>query len=709
MSHKLRPARTQSLCLASNTNTESLPCVQHEHWVFALRPTRTLSLCLASTTNTESLPCVQHEHWVFALRPTRTLSLCLASNTNTESLPFVHHEHWVFALRPTRTLSLCLASNTNTESLPFVHHEHWVFALRPTRTLSLCLASTTNTESLPCVQHEHWVFALRPPRTLSLCLSSTTNTESLPCVQHEHWIFALRPPRTLSLCLASTLPSTLRCWSCRCCHHGGRWMSSTTTASTATASTMTTLPSTLRCGWTCCRWCHPGGRCCRHDDRCRYLWWLRAYLVIGAFSTKLPDLLVEIGLSLHWQSLGRYDRWQASWARALAKGEPLCSTARELPHLHDTRSLGGYRKAVEQQEAYNRLVGIVKECRPVVARHNDLAILRADALREVADRGRLACCLDVGLWWKERPTRHPLQQAETPIRGKLGVSGHHEADAGKLVQTSRDTRHQVAHHDVVLILACTVVCMQLQVVLADSIGFQEVVQKRYHHVGPLPRWRCLVYQVVYLPWNAFCMNPEQLHLARRLEEDRSWLHGIGRVVQLLGEVETVMEGGRWVIASAQFADAMLLGECLRVGTRCLVGGPLCGRLSKVLILSEEGRRLHSLGDVDGSQDVWVVPLAHPTQVGLRLADHNVWNELMPEQPEWRQLNNTLASRWRRRILSPQLRFCQCLCTMRNTVLWDIPSRVPTARNCSPLLPAPMLGCTSRHQLHGEVASLTPLK
>ena len=41
-------------------------------------------------------------------------------------------------------------------------------------------------------------------------------------------------------------------------------------------------------------------------------------------------------------------------------------------------------------------------------------------------------------------------------------------------------------------------------------------------------------------------EPEQLHLARRLEEDRSRLHGMGRVVQLLGEVETVMEGAGWL-------------------------------------------------------------------------------------------------------------------------------------------------------------------
>ena len=47
----------------------------------------------------------------------------------------------------------------------------------------------------------------------------------------------------------------------------------------------------------------------------------------------------------------------------------------------------------------------------------------------------------------------------------------------------------------------------------------------------------------------------------------------------------------------------------------------------------------------------------PLFVRLRLADHNVWNELMPEQPEWRQLNDTLASRWWRRILSPELHFC----------------------------------------------------
>ena len=63
--------------IASSTNTESLPCVQHEHRVFALRPAQTQSLCLASSTNTESLPCVQHEHRVFALRPPRTQSLFL--------------------------------------------------------------------------------------------------------------------------------------------------------------------------------------------------------------------------------------------------------------------------------------------------------------------------------------------------------------------------------------------------------------------------------------------------------------------------------------------------------------------------------------------------------------------------------------------------------------------------------------------------------
>ena len=129
-------------------------------------------------------------------------------------------------------------------------------------------------------------------------------------------------------------------------------------------------------------------------------------------STSVPSRQNSlISLSFHWQSLGRYDRWLASRAPTLAKGERLCSTARELPHYHnhDTRSLSGYCKAVERQQAYNRLVGIVKECRPVVARHDHLVILHADALHEVADSGSLACCLDVGLWWQERPPRHPLQ------------------------------------------------------------------------------------------------------------------------------------------------------------------------------------------------------------------------------------------------------------------------------------------------------------
>ena len=90
-------------------------------------------------------------------------------------------------------------------------------------------------------------------------------------------------------------------------------------------------------------------------------------------------------------------RWVALEARTFAKGEPLCSTAQKLPHYYDNRTFDGYCKAVERQEAYNRFVGVTEERRQVVAWHDDLSILHADALHEVADGGSLKCCVDVGL------------------------------------------------------------------------------------------------------------------------------------------------------------------------------------------------------------------------------------------------------------------------------------------------------------------------
>ena len=138
--------------------------------------------------------------------------------------------------------------------------------------------------------------------------------------------------------------------------------------------------------------------------------------------------------------------WLASRARTLPNGEALCSTVRKLPDHHDTGSLGRHCKAVERQQAGDRSIAVSEEGRPVIGWHIHVTILRANTLHAVADGRRCCSCLDVGLRRHERPPRHHLQEAEAPVRSELGVAGHHVADAGILVQTSRDAPHQVAHH-----------------------------------------------------------------------------------------------------------------------------------------------------------------------------------------------------------------------------------------------------------------------
>ena len=54
-----------------------------------------------------------------------------------------------------------------------------------------------------------------------------------------------------------------------------------------------------------------------------------------------------------------------------------------------------------------------------------------------------------------------LYEAKTGIRGELGVAGAQTVQLDGVVQTSKDSLHQVLHHDsIVLILATAVVSMQ---------------------------------------------------------------------------------------------------------------------------------------------------------------------------------------------------------------------------------------------------------
>ena len=73
----------------------------------------------------------------------------------------------------------------------------------------------------------------------------------------------------------------------------------------------------------------------------------------------------------------------------------------------------------------------------------------------------------------------------------------------------------------------------------------------------------------------------------------------------------------------------------------------------MLLLSKQRRRLQLLGYVDSAQDVRVVALVHPAQVGEWPADDDVRQQLAPQAAEGRQLHDALT-RWSGSlVLAPQ--------------------------------------------------------
>ena len=140
--------------------------------------------------------------------------------------------------------------------------------------------------------------------------------------------------------------------------------------------------------------------------------------------------------------------------------------------------------------------------------------------------------------------------------------------------------------------------MELEVRFAHTIRGEEMVDQRNDHIGPLADRTCLVDQVVYLAAHSLGMDTEQLYFPCRFEENRSGLKWVSRVVELLRKIETVVEGCRRVVRSAELGDVENLSFCLRLCTHALVGRPLGGRLAQVFLLLQQCRRLHFLGDVE---------------------------------------------------------------------------------------------------------------
>ena len=172
--------------------------------------------------------------------------------------------------------------------------------------------------------------------------------------------------------------------------------------------------------------------------------------------------------------------------------------------------------------------------------------------------------------------------------------------------------------------------MQPHVGLTHTVRSQEVMQEGDDEVGSLADRTCLVDEVVHLTTHALGMNAEQLNLAGGLKKDGSGLKWVGRIVELLSKVKTVVEGGGRMVGSAELGDAVRLRCLLRLSAHQLVGRPLAGRPTQVCLLRQECHRLHLFRDVHRTKDVAVVPLADPAQVRHGSANDDVWEQLSPQ-------------------------------------------------------------------------------
>ena len=67
------------------------------------------------------------------------------------------------------------------------------------------------------------------------------------------------------------------------------------------------------------------------------------------------------------------------------------------------------------------------------------------------------------------------------------MASYHKGE-GDVVTASEHTPQQVSYHDVILILTPTVVCVMVDILLAEPMYFEEVMKHAHHCIGmaPLP-------------------------------------------------------------------------------------------------------------------------------------------------------------------------------------------------------------------------------
>lgn len=139
-----------------------------------------------------------------------------------------------------------------------------------------------------------------------------------------------------------------------------------------------------------------------------------------------------------------------------------------------------------------------KKLRPIVLGYNDGPILSSHQL----------CVID-----HSRSVDHPsyvcqtshfgaakllFEQSEAPVRCKFGVANQKKRNLYPVIESGQNSPRQILHHKTILVLAGTVVSMEVETDFTKVVVGEEVVKETDYAVPTLPNVHTLINEVIDL-------------------------------------------------------------------------------------------------------------------------------------------------------------------------------------------------------------------
>ena len=228
-----------------------------------------------------------------------------------------------------------------------------------------------------------------------------------------------------------------------------------------------------------------------------------------------------------------------------------------------------------------------------------------------------------------------LEQSKAPVGGKLCVPDYHEVKLNGAMKATHAPPENEPHHDLVFVLATTVIAVHVGICLTKTKVREEVLEEANYSITSFWDRNGLIYEIVDLLGRPLAMNPEDAELSTCEEVHWARLEWVRGVVHLLGKVERIMHLHRFAacIILAQPSHTLLLRYQLGHLRLISIQGSFLGNLGEMSLLSPAPFGLVHVRQVCGSVQQTIVPLTNPADVGHRLAAYDVGAESAPEFPE----------------------------------------------------------------------------